>query len=136
MAGYSAKPLYQKLGIKAGMTIYIVGAPPDYWSQLGRVPTVVQVRKLRPPLDFAQLFVTSRAVLQAEFARYADALAPNGMFWVSWPKQAARARVGTDLSEDVVREIALAHGLVDVKVCAVDEVWSGLKLVRRLKDRA
>jgi alkylation response protein AidB-like acyl-CoA dehydrogenase len=133
MAGYSGTPLVQKLGIKAGMRLHLADAPPDYPRTLGRVPTVVQTKQLKGPLDFIQQFAMSRQALEGKFPALVKALAPAGMLWVSWPKQAAK--LDTDLTEDVIRAIALAHGLVDVKVCAIDDVWSGLKLVRRLEDR-
>jgi hypothetical protein len=133
MAGYSGTPLVEKLGIKPGMRLYFADAPPDYHRTLRRLPTVVQATSLRGPLDFIQYFTTSKQALEAKFPALAVALAPAGMLWVSWPKKAAK--VETDVTEDVVRSIALKGGLVDVKVCAVDDTWSGLKLVRRLKDR-
>ena len=135
MAGYSGTPLIQKLGLKPGMKALFVHAPRGYDATLGPLPAGVRrVAAVRRPLDFVQCFVTGRAALEARFARLAAALAPAGMLWISWPKQAAN--VATDLTEDKVREVGLAHGLVDVKVCAVDETWSGLKFVRRLKDRS
>jgi hypothetical protein len=134
MAGYSGTPLVQKLGIKAGMRLYVEGAPKNYFHTLHGIPTVVSATRLVGPLDFIQFFTTSRADLEARFGALELALAPDGMLWISWPKQASK--VETDVTEDVVREVALANGLVDVKVCAVDHVWSALKLVRRLKDRA
>ena len=133
MAGYSGTPLVQKLGIKAGMRVYFEGAPRGYTSTLRGMPTVLQARLLKGPLDFIQFFVTERSELESRFAPLVQALAQDGMLWVSWPKKSARME--TDLDENIVREVALDGGLVDVKVCAVDEVWSGLKLVRRLKDR-
>ena len=134
MAGYSPTPLVQKLGIKPGARLLFVGAPAGYARTLGALPPgVVPVKILRGPLDFVQFFTTSRNALETKFAALAKALAPAGMLWVSWPKKAAK--VETDVTEEVVRAIALKGGLVDVKVCAVDDVWSGLKLVRRLKDR-
>lgn len=133
MAGYSGTPLVQKLGLKAGMRVYFCDAPRDYYKTLGKTPTIVMMTKLKGPLDFAQCFITSRADLESKFNGLADALVPDGMLWISWPKKASK--VETDVTEDVVREIALKNGLVDVKVCAIDDVWSGLKLVRRLKDR-
>lgn len=134
MAGYSGTPLVEKLGIKAGMRLYVEGAPPGYFQTLRGIPTVVQATRLKGPLDFIQYFTTSRAELERRFAALEGALEQDGMLWVSWPKK--KAKVETDVTEDVVREIALANGLVDVKVCAVDDTWSGLKLVRRMKDRA
>jgi hypothetical protein len=123
----------QKLGLKAGMRVHFCDAPRDYYKTLGRTPTIVMMTKLKGPLDFAQYFTKNRADLESKFASLAGALEPDGMLWISWPKKASK--VETDITEDVVREIALKNGLVDVKVCAIDEVWSGLKLVRRLKDR-
>ena len=132
-AGYSGTPLVQKLGLKAGMRVHFAEAPKGYFQTLGRTPTIVLMTKLKGPLDFIQYFTTSRADLEKKLALFAVALESDGMLWVSWPKKAAKT--DTDVTEDVVREVALANGLVDVKVCAVDDVWSGLKLVRRLKDR-
>jgi hypothetical protein len=133
VAGYSQTPLVQKLGIKPGMRLYFAGAPADYPRTLRELPTVIQHKTLKGPLDFIQVFVTRKAQLEQQFGALTGALAPDGMLWVSWPKQAAK--VPTDVTEDVVRAFALLNGLVDVKVCAVDDVWSALKLVRRLKDR-
>jgi hypothetical protein len=134
MAGYSERSLVDKLGIRSGMSVLILGAPPGYAKTLGQLPTGVTVVKApQPGLDFIHLFVTRRADLERRFGALHKALAPAGVLWVSWPKKAAG--VPTDVTEDVVREVALAKGLVDVKVCAVDDTWSGLKLVRRLKDR-
>ncbi len=133
MAGYSGKPLVQKLGIKAGSTIAILGAPRGYARTLGKLPQVRRRASAAGPLDFVQFFTAEKRELERRFAVLARALAPAGMLWISWPKQASG--VATDLTEDVIRAIGLAHGLVDVKVAAVDEVWSGLKFVRRVKDR-
>ena len=134
MAGYSGKPLVQKLGIKTEMRIAIVNAPRGYGRVLGKLPSrVTRKASAVGPLDFVQFFTTERRELERRFAALAGALAPAGMLWISWPKKASG--VATDLTEDGIRAIGLAHGLVDVKVAAVDEVWSGLKFVRRLKDR-
>ncbi len=135
MAGYSGKPLVQKLGIKSGSTIAVLGAPRGYTRTLGRLPSGV-TQKAQPagPLDFVQFFTKEKQELERRFAALARALAPAGMLWISWPKRSSG--VATDLTEDVIRVIGLAHGLVDVKVAAVDDVWSGLKFVRRLKDRS
>jgi hypothetical protein len=133
-AGYSRRPLVAKLGIKPGTRIAIVNAPRGYRATLGKLPPGVTIAAAaRGSLPFIQFFTTSRRTLEARFAGLARALAPDGALWVSWPKRASG--VATDVTEDVVRAVALPRGLVDVKVCAVDEVWSGLKLVRRLKDR-
>ena len=134
MAGYSGTPLVQRLGIKAGMRVHFMDAPRGYFEKtLGRTPTVVMMSRLKGPLDFVQFFCTGRQALEERFTAILDVLEPDGMLWVSWPKKASG--VETDLTEDVIRAIALDHGVVDVKVCAVDDTWSGLKLVRRLKDR-
>jgi len=134
MAGYSPKPLVSKLGIKPGARIVILAPPPGYARTLGPLPPGVVIAKtLRGSFDFIQLFLTKRRELERRFAALARALAPNGMLWVSWPKKASG--VPTDVTENDVRDVALAGGLVDVKVCAVDDTWSGLKLVRRVRDR-
>ncbi len=134
MAGYSGKPLVAKLGIKPDTRIAILNAPKGYDCVLGKLPPRVTRRpSIVGPLDFVQFFTNEKRELERRFAALARSLAPAGMLWISWPKQASG--VATDLTEDVIRAIGLAHGLVDVKVAAVDEVWSGLKFVRRLKDR-
>jgi len=127
MAGYSGTPLLKKLGLKPGMKALLLGAA--YKAPAG----VTVATKPAPSLDFIHLFVKEREELSKQFAGLARALAPAGMLWVSWPKGASK--VATDLNENIVREIGLKGGLVDVKVCAVDDVWSGLKFVIRLKDR-
>ena len=134
MAGYSRKPLVQKLGIKDGWTIAILNAPRGYDGILGKMPRDV-TRKTTAigPLDFVHFFTREKRELERRFPALARALAPAGMLWISWPKQASG--VPTDLTENMIRAVGLAHGLVDVKVAAVDDVWSGLKFVRRLKDR-
>jgi hypothetical protein len=133
-AGYSGKSLVDKLGIKPGMRLAIVGAPSGYRATLGALPPGVSVlASPRGTLPLIHFFTTKRSLLQRRFPALKRVLAQDGALWVSWPKKSSG--VATDLTEDVVREVALAGGLVDVKVCAVDEVWSGLKLVRRLKDR-
>src|SRR2546422_7069043 len=133
MAGYSGKPLVQKLGIKPGTTIAILNAPKGYERPLGKLPSVTRKSNARTAIDFVQFFTREKRELERRFAALAQALAPAGMLWISWPKKASS--VATDLTEDVIRVIGLAHGLVDVKVAAVDDVWSGLKFVRRIKDR-
>jgi len=133
-AGSSSKPLAEKLGIKPGFAVVVIRSPTDYARLLGRIPERVRIlNRLDGRVDMIHAFVRTRADLAARFLSWKNALPPDGSLWVSWPKRAAG--VPTDLTEDVVRAIALAHGLVDVKVCAVDEVWSGLKLVYRTKDR-
>ena len=134
MAGYSGTPLVKKLGIKSGANIAFISAPQDYASELDLPSDVTVNSRSSEPLDFAQLFVKRKTELKRKFSEYAQRLNASGMLWVSWPKKSSG--VSTDLSENAVREIGLAAGLVDVKICAVDEVWSGLKFVYRLKDRA
>ena len=134
MAGYSGTPLVKKLGIKPGSIVAFVNAPAGYANTLGLPPNVTINSRSRKPLDFAQLFVKSESELRTQFSEYAKRLNASGMLWVSWPKKSSA--VSTNLSENIVRDIGLAAGLVDVKICAVNEVWSGLKFVFRLKDRA
>jgi hypothetical protein len=134
MAGYSGTPLPKKLGIAEGMSAAVLGAPYDYETLLGGLPDRVSfVSTLEGPLDFIHCFETSEAGLRAFFPQFRQALKPKGMVWISWPKKASK--MPTDLDEGKVRRIGLESGLVDVKVCAIDEVWSGLKFVIRLKDR-
>ena len=129
-AGYSQRSLIAKLGIAPGQRILIVNPPEGYDRTLGPVPAgVTRLRRVAGSPDVIQLFVTSRAQLEARWDGLAGALAPGGMLWVSWPKRGSG--VATDLTEDILRQVGLPRGLVDVKVCAVDQVWSGLKFVRR-----
>jgi hypothetical protein len=133
-AGYSQRALVEKLGIKPGARIVLLNAPAGYDQILGPLPPGAAVlKKLGRQLDFIQFFASDRGELEGRFGALKGSLAAGGMLWVCWPKRAAK--VPTDLTEDVVREVGLAHGLVDVKVCAVDEQWSGLKFVFRLRDR-
>jgi hypothetical protein len=134
MSGYSGKPLAQRLGIRKGDVLAFLNAPDGYDSLLGELPDAVTVaRGLRAELDFIQVFATKREGLETEFPGLKARLKQGGMIWVSWPK--ASSGLHTDLSDGVVREVGLKNGLVDVKVCAVDESWSALKFVRRSKDR-
>ena len=133
MPGYSGTPLPTKLGIKAGFRAQLANAPAEVRAELREALAECVVVKDGPALDFAMIFSKSGAELAKEFARIEKALAPAGMLWVSWPKKSSG--VATDLDENVVRGIGLDAGLVDVKVCAVTDVWSGLKFVRRVKDR-
>ena len=132
--GYSGTPLPKKLGMPLMGRVLIVGAPANFFDLIGRLPPAVELAR-RPSRDLAyvHLFATRRKRLASELARLAPYLRKDGMLWVSWPKKSSG--VASDVTEDVVREVALPMGLVDVKVCAVDEVWSGLKLVYRLKNR-
>jgi hypothetical protein len=128
MTGYSGKPVVQKLGIKPGFRIFTAGAPAAYGDIVGKLPSEVTiVTRLAGPLDMVHLFATSTAGLAGELRSYRDVIAPDGMVWVSWPKKSSG--VATDLTEVVLRETALPLGLVDIKVCAIDETWSGLKFV-------
>ena len=134
MAGYSGTPLPQKLGIKPGVRLALLGAPIGFEEELEPLPGRVAIRKTaRGPLDVVLLFTKQRSDLERRFAKTAAALEPTGGLWVVWPKKASG--VATDLTENVVREIGLAAGLVDNKVCAVDETWSGLRFVIRVADR-
>jgi hypothetical protein len=133
-AGYSPRALADKLGIKPGSSLLLVRPPEGYATTLGALPPGVRLEaRLRAGLDLVHVFVLRRSELLRGIASWREAIFPAGTLWVSWPKKAAR--VPTDLTEDVVRDVALASGLVDVKVCAVDSVWSGLKLVVPVKDR-
>jgi hypothetical protein len=134
-AGYSKRPLVEKLGIKPGARVAILSPPRGYRQTLGPLPPkVAATSSLAGPHDFIHIFVTEKRDLEAQFSTLKKALAKDGALWVSWPK--GSSGFATDVSENVVRDVALSNGLVDVKVCAVDEVWSGLKLVFRLKDRS
>ena len=128
MAGYSGKSVVQKLGIKPGFRIFAAGAPAAYRDIVGELPAGVMMAKAaKPPLDMVHVFATEAAGLAEKLSRYRAAIAPDGMIWVSWPKKSSG--VATDLGDVVVRELALPLGLVDIKVCAVDAKWSGLKFV-------
>lgn len=133
MPGYSGTPLPEKLGIKPGVRAQLFNAPVEVRSELRAALAECAVANRGGELEFAMLFSNSRAKLIDEFSRLAQLLAPAGMLWVSWPKKSSG--VATDVDEHVVRRIGLEAGLVDVKVCAVTDVWSGLKFVRRVKDR-
>ena len=134
MAGYSGKTIVQKLGIKPGFRIFVDGAPAAYGDIVGELPgEVTIVSRPKAPLDVVHLFATEAAGLAGRLRKYRDAIAPDGMIWVSWPKKASG--VITDLSDVVVRDTALKLGLVDIKVCAVDDIWSGLKFVIPTRQR-
>jgi hypothetical protein len=133
--GYSATPLAKKLSLKDGMRVWWDEMPPGVRAEIEREGLALQhLVWPEPPVDSAHVFVSRRADLEAHIARLRPLLAHGGFIWVSWPKQAAR--LPTDITEDVIREVALPTGLVDVKVCAVDETWSGLKLMIRKELRA
>lgn len=133
-SGYSGTPLVQKLGIKPGDRVAFLAAPAHYGRLLGDLPDGARVLA-RPGrrMDFVQLFVSWRAQLLRRLPGLVRSLAPSGMLWISWPKKTSR--LDKDIAEGDVRAAGLAAGLVDVKICAVDEDWSGLKFVVRLADR-
>lgn len=133
-AGYSRTPLVKKVGIKPGFKVFFANPPDNLQTLLGELPkNLTLLNKPMNPVDYIHLFTKNREELQTQLPILKEALAINGLFWISWPKKAAK--VATDLDGNVVRDIGLQNGLVDVKVCAVDEIWSGLKFVYRLKDR-
>lgn len=133
-AGYSGTPLATKLGLKPGLRAWWLGLPDSVRAEIERdAPPIERLASPEPPVDFAHIFVTACAVLDCELRMLLPLIARDGMVWVSWPKKASK--VPTDITEDVIREIALPLHLVDVKVCAVDETWSGLKLVIRKELR-
>ena len=134
MAGYSGTPLLKKLGIKPRHCLYIYQQPKEYFNWLSPMPDgVVTKARLSGDCDFIHLFVKDQKTFQREFVKGMKHLKKEGMLWVSWPKKSSK--VPTDLDDNIIRNFGLEQGLVDVKVCAVDEIWSGLKLVIRLKDR-
>ena len=134
-AGYSGTPLASKLGVSAGRRILAIGAPARYRELLAPLPRGVKfVRRAAPDTDIVHLFTARREELTARLAGLLSAIRPDAVIWVSWPKKAAK--VPTDVTENVIREVALPLGLVDVKVCAIDETWSGLKLVMRKANRS
>lgn len=134
MAGYSSTPLAKKLGIKEGSRIVFVNAPEDFQDTLGELPNNVElIKRLSNSLDIILFFVVSERELVRDFARLSRKLVPNGMIWIAWPKKSSG--VTTDLTFQNVQSIGLNAGLVDVKICAIDDTWSGLKFVYRVKDR-
>ena len=134
MAGYSGTPLPQKLGIKPGARLALVRAPADFERALNPLPDGVRLRtQARGAQDVVLFFATRHAELERRFDGLARTIEPAGGLWIAWPKRTAC--VATDLREGIVRELGLAHGLVDNKVCAVDDKWSGLRFVFRLRDR-
>ncbi len=132
-AGYSGTPLATKIGFKAGDSTAFLDAPEHLEDLLGDLGGVTVKRSLRGRADVVLCFVTARSQLDRRAARLREAIAPDGMVWVCWPKRASK--VPTDMTEDVVREVLLPTGLVDVKVAAIDDTWSGLKLVVRRELR-
>ena len=134
MAGYSTTPLAKKLGIKAGNRIRLINAPPHYFELFTDMPDDISLEQDGvTQLDFIHFFTKESAELNAILPGLKNGIVPAGIIWVSWPKKSAK--VACDIDENTIRDLALKNGLVDVKVCAVDEVWSGLKLVIPVKDR-
>lgn len=130
MAGYSSKPLIDKLGIKKGQLVYFKDAPEEYYSNLGPLPDgIFLAKKLNRPVDFMHFFYTDAEKLIKDTTLFKQYLEKNGMLWISWPKKASK--VPTDITEQTLRDILLPLSLVDIKVIAINEVWSGLKFVWR-----
>jgi hypothetical protein len=135
VAGYSGRSVVQKLGIKPGFRIFVDGAPASYDRVVGELPADTTIApRMKATLDMVHLFAMKAASLRKKLPACRDAIAPDGMVWVSWPKKSSG--VATDVTENVVRDTALSLGLVDIKVCAIDETWSGLKLVIPLSRRS
>jgi hypothetical protein len=134
MAGYWGTPLPQKLGIKPGLTVVTINAPTNYRELLGTIPEgVIFSDRLKPGSNFVHVFTKKRSELERKLSVLREKIADAGTVWISWPKKSSR--VPTDVTEDVVRDVALPLGFVDVKVCAIDETWSGLKLMVRRENR-
>ncbi len=134
MAGYSTTPLIKKLGIKENFRVGFARAPQEFITVLGSLPANVRIiSSLTAPLDLVVLFVTQEKVLLRRFPALTDKLGSSGMIWVAWPKKSSGVK--TDLKFENVQRIGLDCGLVDVKICAIDDIWSGLKFVYRVKDR-
>lgn len=134
MPGYSGTPLPKKLGLKPPLTLVAIGAPSQYRSWLGELSTGIRiVSKPGKPLQAAHVFATRRTALKQHLVAFRKQLEPSGFVWVSWPKKSSK--VETDITEDTIRELALPLGFVDIKVCAVSDIWSGLKLVIRKSER-
>ncbi len=136
MAGYSGTPLPQKLGIKPGAKLALVGAPGDFAEVLGKLPAgvkAVELGRAKGPFDVVVAFFESEAAFKQQLPRLHAVLEPSGGLWIAWPKRASG--VATDMTEHVVRKYGLPRGLVDNKVCAIDATWSGLRLVVRLENR-
>lgn len=133
-SGYSGTPLPQKLGLKSGMRVALLTPPPGYHDSLAWPNHMIFVdASALQDCDWIQAFYTQRLDFEAQIAALRSAIHPNGQIWISWPKKAAK--IPTDLNENLIRDIGLAAGLVDVKVAAIDATWSGLKFVIRVKDR-
>ena len=133
MAAESTTELIKKLGIKSGFCVAVFNEPERYWDWLSPLPEKITVKTKGKDFDFVHWFVKENKVFEKEYSAKKAMLNKDGMLWVSWPKKASK--VVTDINENVIRDFALKNGLVDIKVCSVNEVWSGLKLVYRLTDR-
>jgi hypothetical protein len=134
VAGYSGTPLAKKLGIKPGQRVAFPSAPDGFSELLGELPDGVSVKsRARPPLDVIVFFTTGRAELERRLPALRRAMDPAAGLWIAWPKRTSG--VETDMTEDAARELGLANKLVDNKVCAIDDTWSGLRLVIRRQDR-
>jgi hypothetical protein len=133
--GYSKKLLPQKLGIKEGFNIAIINAPPNYAKKLGKLPNNVSVKNTvsEGGFDLVHFFTKSHYQLETEFPKLKSKISQNGMLWISWPKKTSGEK--TDLNDNVVRKVGLENGLVDVKVAAINETWSGLKFVFKVRER-
>ncbi len=133
-AGYSGTPLVKKLGIAPGAKMLVRNEPKGYWDWISPLPDgVIAKNRATTGLNFVHLFVTQQAVYKKEVLAARKSIVPDGIIWISWPKKSSG--VTTDVDENIIRDFALKNGLVDVKVCAVDDVWSGLKLVIPVKLR-
>lgn len=130
-SGYSGTPLAKKLGIKHGYNIEIINAPEHYFELFTDMPEIISDKKSKK--DFIHFFTKETKELEKNIPKLRKQIVPNGIIWISWPKKSSK--VPTDVTEDIIRNIALKNGLVDIKVCAVDDIWSGLKLVIPVKDR-
>ena len=134
MAGYSGTPLPQKLGIKPGLTVVAINPPANYRRLLGQIPdSITFSERLKSGSSFVHLFTSRRSEMQKKMSILRGKISDNGAIWGSWRKKSSG--ISTDVTEDVIREIALPFGFVDIKVCAVDETWSGLKLMIRRENR-
>jgi bifunctional DNA-binding transcriptional regulator/antitoxin component of YhaV-PrlF toxin-antitoxin module len=134
MAGYSGTPLFKKLGIKPGDRLYVKNPPDNYLLLIQPIPHAVKIlHRLSNNMDIIHFFSKSKSELVSNIPTLMNKIKQDGMIWVSWPKKASK--VATDITEDTIREITLPLGLVDIKVCAVDDIWSGLKLVIRKENR-
>lgn len=130
MAGYSSTPLASKLGLKAGMVVCILHAPDTFVPNLGPIVSDLTVHTtLRTTYNYIHVFVKDKNTLEKQLPGLIKSLAPKGMIWISWPKKASK--VTTDITEQTLRDVGLPLGIVDIKVCAIDDIWSGLKFVRR-----